>query len=1066
LDLLVHWEELRRQGKTATPEELCPDDTRLQALLRERLARRQRLHAALDLPDVARHEEVARPASLPVIDGYEMGELLGRGGMGLVFKAVQKALKRPVALKIVLSGAHAGAEERARFRTEAEAVARLHDPGIVQIYEVGEQAGCPFLALEFVSGGSLAQQLDGTPMPPRRAAQLLLDLARAVQHAHEQGIIHRDLKPANVLLTESGVAKIADFGLAKVLDAEQGQTRTGAVLGSPSYMAPEQAEGKARAIGAATDVYALGAILYELLAGRPPFKAETAMETLLQVQFTDPVSPSRLQPKLPRDLVTICLHCLRKEPRQRYASALALAEDLSCFLEGRPIRARPVGRAERVLRWCRRKPMLAGLSAAVVLLVGVVAIGGPLAAFRIAGQRDQLRAELWQSSLQEAQAERKSGQVGQRFESLKALSRAAAIRPSLELRNEAITCLALPDLRLVRQWTGLPLFVVGFAFDAQFRRYAQNEGDTIAVRQVADERLLFSLPSPGAGRLVFSNDGRFLAAEYGASKRGSCCLVWEMDRGQNILDVPCHGAIGFSPDSRRLAVRQPKDAGLVIFDLESGKEIRRWAKCPPSHHLVFHPKEPLLAISTGPERTVEILAEDTGEVVATLSHPREVGGIAWGDDGRLLAAGMEGGPIYLWDVASRRRRAVLEGHTSAPIFLFFIPPGDVLVSTSDDDTTRLWDVVRGRQLLAAPGFAMGFRGDGGQLALRLGDQVRVWEVILTGACRTLVHGPGSPSQLTQDYGGPWDMAYHPRGHLLASAGDDGVHLWDPATGKERSHLPVSPAETVLFHPNGTRLISYGEGGLRCWTLRSDPGAPDDGLPLGPPRLLEGPTNPYRHRRACCWCPGERSLAVVANEDERLVVVQPFEGPGEPVAFKGRRAECNSVAESPDGRWLAAGVWSDDGIKVWELATGKWVKDLPGSRQHRTRTTVLFSPDGKWLVAGGQVEYRFWRVGSWETGLVIPRSHLENRYGRMAFTRDGKVLAIAWLRDLVRLVDVSNGKELATLTSPDPKPITKICFSPDEKQLAVATDNYVIHLWDLQGLRAQLAELGLDWDSPP
>src|SRR5262249_17303002 len=259
----------------------------------------------------------------------------------------QQALKRHVALKIVVSGAHAGAVERARFRTEAEAVARLHHPGIVQIYEVGEQAGCPYLALEFVSGGSLAQQLNGTPMPPRRAAQLLLDLARAVQHAHEQGIVHRDLKPANVLLTETGVAKIADFGLAKLLDVEQGHTHTGVVLGSPSYMAPEQAAGQVRAIGPATDVYALGAILYECLTGRPPFKAETAMETLLQVKFTDPVSPSQLQPKLPRDLVTICLRCLQKEPRQRYASAQDLAEDLHRFLEGRPIQARPVGMLAR-----------------------------------------------------------------------------------------------------------------------------------------------------------------------------------------------------------------------------------------------------------------------------------------------------------------------------------------------------------------------------------------------------------------------------------------------------------------------------------------------------------------------------------------------------------------------------------------------------------------------------------------------------------------------------------------------------------------------------------------------
>src|SRR5262249_52925715 len=232
-------------------------------------------------------------------------------------------------------------------------VARLHHPGIVQVYEVGEQAGCPYLALEFVSGGSLAQQLGGAPVPPRRAAQLLLDLARAVQHAHEQGIVHRDLKPANVLMTPAGVVKVTDFGLAKLLDVEQGQTQTGAVLGSPSYMAPEQAEGKVRAIGPATDVYALGAILYELLTGRPPFLGASALETLEQVRTHDPAPPQALQPKVPEDLATICLKCLEKIPAQRYLSAAALAHDLDQFLRGEAITARKItlwNQAARLLR--------------------------------------------------------------------------------------------------------------------------------------------------------------------------------------------------------------------------------------------------------------------------------------------------------------------------------------------------------------------------------------------------------------------------------------------------------------------------------------------------------------------------------------------------------------------------------------------------------------------------------------------------------------------------------------------------------------------------------------------
>jgi hypothetical protein len=355
MELLVQWEDLRQQGKTATPEELCPDDQELRVLLRERLARRQRLHAAVDLP--TRYQPVATPPALPVIEGYEIGELLGRGGMGLVYKATHRALKRHVALKIIISGPHAGAEERARFKTEAEVVARLQHPGIVQIYEVGEQAGCPYLALEFVSGGSLAHQLCGTPMPPRAAAQMVVDLARAVQHAHEQGIVHRDLKPANVLLTESGVAKITDFGVAKLLDVEQGQTHTGTVLGSPSYMAPEQAEGKKGAIGPATDIYALGAILYELLTGRPPFLGASFLETLDQVRTHDPAPPQTLQPRVSGDLATICLKCLEKSQAQRYKSAAALADDLDLFLRGESIAARKTTLGDQIARLVRQRSL-------------------------------------------------------------------------------------------------------------------------------------------------------------------------------------------------------------------------------------------------------------------------------------------------------------------------------------------------------------------------------------------------------------------------------------------------------------------------------------------------------------------------------------------------------------------------------------------------------------------------------------------------------------------------------------------------------------------------------------
>jgi tetratricopeptide (TPR) repeat protein len=315
-------------------------------------------------------------ADLPVVPGYEILGVLGRGGMGIVYQARHCRLQRMVALKMILAGGHAGPQELARFRTEAEAVARLQHPNFVQIYEVGEQHGLPYCALEFVDGGSLARKLAGTPLPPRQAAQLVATLGEAMHALHQRGIVHRDLKPDNVLLTAGGTPKVTDFGLAKKLDAGAGHTASGVIVGTPSYMAPEQARGRGKEVGPAADVYALGAILYEALTGRPPFKAATPMETMMQVISEEPVPPRRFQRAVPAELETICLKCLPKAPAQRYASAAALADDLKHFLNGEPIGARPSTRWEQTVKWAKRKPAAAaliGVSAlAILALFGVV----------------------------------------------------------------------------------------------------------------------------------------------------------------------------------------------------------------------------------------------------------------------------------------------------------------------------------------------------------------------------------------------------------------------------------------------------------------------------------------------------------------------------------------------------------------------------------------------------------------------------------------------------------------------------------------------------------------------
>ncbi len=301
--------------------------------------------AAKTLP--ASPSGAALPAALDV-PGYAFVRELGRGGMGVVYEARQTDLSRTVALKVLLAGSHADGSDRARFRVEAEAAARVQHPNVVQTYAVGEHGGLPYLAIEYCPGGSLADRLDGTPWPGRAAAALVLPLARAMQAAHDKGVVHRDLKPANVLFAADGTPKVADFGLAKRLDASA-RTGTGAVLGTPSYMAPEQASGT-REIGPPADVYALGAILYELLTGRPPFKAPTPLETVLQVLEREPVPPQLLNAAVDRDLQTVCLKCLEKDPKRRYASAAALADDLQRYLDGAAVSARSYNVLDRLSR--------------------------------------------------------------------------------------------------------------------------------------------------------------------------------------------------------------------------------------------------------------------------------------------------------------------------------------------------------------------------------------------------------------------------------------------------------------------------------------------------------------------------------------------------------------------------------------------------------------------------------------------------------------------------------------------------------------------------------------------
>ena len=373
LDLLELWEERYRAGENASPETMGVTEPMQVEALRALIARQTRFYARLQCAVTPSDAAASGDEPLPSFPNHETLEKIGQGGMGVVYKARDQKLGRVVAIKTIAHGQNATADQRERFRAEAQAVARLRHPNIIAIHAIGEHEKRPYLSLEYAEGGSLSQKMAKGRTPARDAAELVEKLARAVDAAHGAGIVHRDLKPSNVLLTAEGVPKVSDFGLAKLLDAGSARTLSGQVLGSPSYMAPEQAEGRSKQVGPAADIYALGAILYQALPGKPPFLGESQLETLKLVTSAEVVPPRRLRPEVPRDLETICLKCLQKEPTKRYTSAGTLAEDLRRLLNGRPILARRASRPERVVRWCRRNPWVV-FSMAVLCLGTTISI--------------------------------------------------------------------------------------------------------------------------------------------------------------------------------------------------------------------------------------------------------------------------------------------------------------------------------------------------------------------------------------------------------------------------------------------------------------------------------------------------------------------------------------------------------------------------------------------------------------------------------------------------------------------------------------------------------------------
>jgi eukaryotic-like serine/threonine-protein kinase len=991
-------------------------------------------------------------ASKRRLGGYELIEEIGRGGMGVVYRARQIGLDREVAVKALRQGPFADAGEVTRFRREAAAAASLRHPNIVAVHEVGEADGHTYFSMDLVRGPTLAELVRDGAMEPGRAARCVHAIAEAVAAAHAQGILHRDLKPSNVIIDSDGEPRVTDFGLAKRLESAEA-TVTEQIAGSPAYMPPEQADPRQGGATVATDVYSLGALLYHLLTGRPPFQGETVSAILLQVQNAEPLAPRLLNPGLPRDLETISLKCLEKESSRRYASAQDLADELGRFLRNEAIVARPVSSAERLVRWCRRKPAVASLAASVFLLLVALSVGASIAAWRIEHARrgeHEERAKAIQANLklaesvsflelQRAEAFFRSGDA-----SLGLAHLAAVLRrdPSNRLAAERIL-----SALLHRNWvvpSGKPLVqsevVHSVAFSPGGQFVVSGGADQVArVWDAATRTEITHLVHPDDVRdACFSPDETRVATACG----DGYARIWNWRKGEVTVGPLKHDsfvmAVSFSPEGERI-VTACGDGTATVWSTRTGESLLRLSGHKDElRQAVFSPDGRLIA-TAGYDGTVRLWNSRTGEAVGpVLRHNGWVLGAAFSPDGGRLATSSRDRTAMIWDWATGAPLLPGFRHPDGLNDVRFDPTGRILATTGFDSTVRLWDTHSG-ELLSQP-FRhheqvnqASFSPDGHMLATAADDSttakddstLKFWEIRLSETLKEPMRHNSARGELT------WADFSEDGKRVVTTSSDATARIWDCPTA--RSTLPplrhAAPVHRAYFSSDGRFLATAcSDGSTWIWDART-------GVRL---------KGPFQHAASvffAAFSPDDgRLVTASADGTARVWDIESEQPVTPPLKHKG---DVSVARFSPDGTRVATAS-DDNSARVWRSSKdGTPVTEI---LRHTDKVRdVQFSPDGHRVVTASMDNTaRVWDV---HTGKTIgrPLQH-ERTVQTAAFSPNGIWIVTASLDHTARVWDADTGEALTPPMEHD-EGVTVACFSPDGRRVVTASLDRTARLWD-------------------